>query len=330
MRRLICPYPPNRKVDRVLKQLGEDFGHYDDIHNADNTQEAESESDANDGELADNCEDDASEDAEEVDTAVAGDGNLSIVEVQQRIQDASSQSGEPTQLSVGQAERVHAIRSTIGALQGTIEGLKNQGVLRGVQAMEWELKKVKRRERALLREEPAVAETFVRLRKAEEAAFQERQLIAAQMKQRNKDAAAAIAAHKAAVAELNKTKRKLQELESARQCKHAVKTFTLVALGEGSPNAGGAKARKNRHEVLDRLSRLNTGLSDEQKNDFAWWKDAWDEAMVKLHGANWAATFAGWVTNILDSTDPTAFTNFVYNETVRVLSASTALVVPGA
>ena len=53
MRRLICPYPPNRKVDRVLKQLGEDFGHYDDIHNADNTHEAESESDANDGELAD-------------------------------------------------------------------------------------------------------------------------------------------------------------------------------------------------------------------------------------------------------------------------------------
>ena len=157
----------------------------------------------------------------------------------------------------------------------------------------------------------------MRLRKAEEAAFQERQLIAAQMKQRNKDAAAAIAAHKAAVAELNKTKRKLQELESARQCKHAVKTFTLVALGEGSPNAGGAKARKNRHEVLDRLSRLNTGLSDEQRNDFAWWKDAWDEATVKQHGANWAATFAGWVTNILDSTDPTAFTNFVYKETVR-------------
>ena len=52
--------------------------------------------------------------------------------------------------------------------------------------------------------------------------------------------------------------------------------------------------------------------------------------MVKQHGANWAATFGGWVTNILDSTDPTAFTNFVYNETVRVLSASTALVVPGA
>ena len=171
MRRLICPYPPNRKVDRVLKQLGEDFGHYDDIHNADNTQEAEFESDANDGELADNCEDDASEDAEEVDTAVAGDGNLSIVEVQQRIQDASSQSGEPTQLSVGQAEQVHVIRSTIGALQGTIEGLKNQGVLRGVQAMEAELKKEQRKERELLREEPAVAETLIRLRKAEALAF---------------------------------------------------------------------------------------------------------------------------------------------------------------
>ena len=105
----------------------------------------------------------------------------------------------------------------------------------------------------------------MRLRKAGALEFQQKQLIAAKMKQRHKEAAIAIADRDAAVAELSKTKRKLQELESARQCKHAVKTFTLDALGAGSTNAGGAKARKNRHEVLDRLSRLHAGLSDEQK-----------------------------------------------------------------
>ena len=50
--------------------------------------------------------------------------------------------------------------------------------------------------------------------------------------------------------------------------------LTLDALGEGSPNAGGAKARKNRFEVLDRLSRLKAGLSAGQKNDWSWFKES--------------------------------------------------------
>ena len=74
---------------------------------------------------------------------------------------------------------MHAIRSTIGALQGTIEALKNQGMLRCAQVMEAELKKEQRKERELLRQEPAAAEAFMRLRKAEALEFQQRQLIAA-------------------------------------------------------------------------------------------------------------------------------------------------------
>ena len=170
VKRLICPYPPNAKVDRVLKTLGEDFG-YDSIHNADNTEEREVDSDASDEELPEHCEDDASEDAEEVDTAVAGDGTLSAVAVQQP--GAFNQSEEPTELSVGQAEQVHVIRSTIGALQGTIEALKSMGVLRSVHHIEAELKKEQRKERELLRQEPAVAETCMRLRKAEALEFQQ-------------------------------------------------------------------------------------------------------------------------------------------------------------
>ena len=73
VRRLICPYPPNRRVDRILANLGEDFG-YDDVHNAGYTEEAKDDSEDSDQELSEHySEDDAVEDVEGVATAVAGD-----------------------------------------------------------------------------------------------------------------------------------------------------------------------------------------------------------------------------------------------------------------
>ena len=78
------------------------------------------------------------------------------------------------------------------------------------------------------------------------------------------------------------------------------------------------------------MSRLGSGLPDAQKNDFPWWKDAWDDHMVAQHGANWASTFAGWIQNILIATDSTAFSKFMYDETVRVLQDSKALAAPGS
>ena len=88
-------------------------------------------------------------------------------------------------------------------------------------------------------------------------------------------------------------------------------------------------AKKNRHEVLDRLSRHLSGLSDAHKNDFAWWKDDWDGAMVLEHKHHWAETFAGWAQKILDDPSSNAFSKFMYNETVRVLNGRKALAVPG-
>ena len=187
------------------------------------------------------------------------------------------------------------IRVVIGGLEATLEMLRATAGLRCVQAVEEDLRQWRRRERELMRETPAVADTFLRLRKAEAQEFQAKKLVEMQMKQRRADALKCIADRDAAVAETNRTRRKLQELESARVCKHACKTFTLECLGAGTNNAGGPKAKKNRFEVLDRLSRLRQGLSDAQKNDFPWWKEAWDAAMVAEHGAVWAATFGSWV-----------------------------------
>ena len=70
-------------------------------------------------------------------------------------------------------------------------------------------------------------------------------------------------------------------MESICASRHAIRTFTLEALGEGDGSAGGAKARKSRHEVLDRLARIGAGLSPGQENDWTWFKETWDTEMVK-------------------------------------------------
>ena len=126
------------------------------------------------------------------------------------------------------------------------------------------------------------------------------------MRLRQQDAARAIAERDTAVAEVKKAKRQLAELEHARQCKYACKSFDVEDLGAGDEKAGGAKARKLRHEMLDRLSHPNQGLSPAQRNDFAWWKDAWDGAMVAWYKEAWAETFQGMVQTVLN--DPVSNT----------------------
>ena len=116
-------------------------------------------------------------------------------------------------------------------------------------------------------------------------------------------------------------------MEGIRECKHAVRNFTLADLGEGSNNAGGAKAKMRRFEVLDRLKRLRAGLSPAQKND---WQENWDREMVTAHGQHWASLFAGWMKKVLDDERSNAFSMFVHNETCRVFHGTVALQVPGA
>ena len=78
------------------------------------------------------------------------------------------------------------MRTTIAALESTLDSLKMAGVVRGVQRIEAEIHKARKRERDLVCESPAVAETFLRLRRAEAEEFQQQRLLAAQMNQRKK------------------------------------------------------------------------------------------------------------------------------------------------
>ena len=250
---------------------------------------------------------------------------------------------EHTPPSAAAAEEIHKLKGTMATLEATIAGLRAIGSVRGVQCIELELAKARRQARQLAKEQPAVADAFFRLRRAEDQERLQQMRIANQHRERQKEASKAIQDREAAVAVLRDTKRKIQEMESISACRHAVKTFTLEALGEckrppgkmqcrrpeDNANAGGPKARKNRFEVLDRVARIRAGLSAGQKNDWAWFKEAWDKEMVNQHGANWPSVFARWMQNVVDDECSNAFSKFVYNETCRVFHGTVALHVPG-
>ena len=134
----------------------------------------------------------------------------------------------------------------------------------------------------------------------------------------------------AALAELKKTKKSIKEMENVQASKYALKTYTVDALGAGSQNAGGVKARNKRFEVLDRLAHLKVGLSAGQRNDWQWFKESWDEKMVAEYKGEWPNVFSGWMQALLNDTRSNAFSIFVHDETARVLSGSMALCVPGS
>ena len=90
-----------------------------------------------------------------------------------------------------------------------------------------------------------------------------------------------------------------------------------------------SKGRKKLREVLDRIAWLKAGLSAGQRNDWQWFKEAWDKAMVTEHGADWPEQFATWMQQVLTDPRSNAFSIFVYNETCRVFKGAAALQVPG-
>lgn len=312
--RLITPYPTNKKVDQILEALAEDFYH-DDVHALTNGDDATAVADSDQG---------AS------DSSTDGDDAMICHGADEAAQSSAVDTIEQAELSAEQADEIQKVKSTIDALQATIETLQKIGQVSVVQSAQLQLDKERRKMRKLSQESPAVAESFARLRQAEDQESLRARRLADQHREQQKSIAKAIGDKKAAVAELKQTKRKNQDMESVSASRHALKTFTLEALGEGSTNAGGAKGKKNRHEVLDRLSRIRAGLSAGQKNDWQWFKEAWDKEMVKLHGAGWAKLFAAWMQKTLEDERSNAFSHFVYDETCRVFQNVAALHVPGS
>ena len=85
---------------------------------------------------------------------------------------------------------------------------------------------------------------------------------------------------RAADQEVKRKRAALKDYEEASEVNHAMKTFTPELLGQGQKRGGGVKERRARADCLDRLARLRGGLSANQRNDWAWFKQAWDARMA--------------------------------------------------
>ena len=341
VKRLITPYPKHEKVDQVLENLGEDFYHdsvhrlHDDVvpavaagtDTAELSAVATVDADAQTGESDSTSNDaDSNDEREDFSTlAVAGDDLPAVAAIE-----AKAHWEDRALVCTDADAQVKLVMDRIHALQGHLEGLRVVGCIGDLQCLELELRKERRKLRALTQEHEATFNTFSRIRRAEDLRRLEHDRVTAERKERWRDAQRVIAEEKQAAKNLQVKRRKLQELESVAACKYAVKHFTLEELGKGGKNAGGVKGRKYRWEVLDRLARLKARLSAGQRNDWQWFKEAWDKAMVTQHGADWPELFATWMQKVLTDQRSNAFSIFVYNETCRTFEGAAALQVPGA
>ena len=340
---LIMPYPKNKAVDELLEKMHDDSWDQDEeaswkealgdaeVGGADDGGDAEVGEAGDGGPRSSGGE----SDTDETESGEGGEGD-GLAHDEQEGDVSKLAPREDAVLAAGMSE-VSAVlfqesSSRTEALKAAIAELRPIGAVSAVANLENEIKKERRRVRNLAREDPAVAgalalrDEFLQA----EAWKKQRQLEADRQTQvTTKQVEAALADAKA---KLKKRKSEVQQFECVLAEKAAMKRFTPEVLGQGHPKCGGAQGRKARYEVLDRLAHLGTGLSPPQRNDWAWFKTAWDDKMAAEHGQDWGGVFAGWAQKILEDMGKDAGSNsfsvFVYKETRRCLEGEGVLIVP--
>ena len=107
------------------------------------------------------------------------------------------------------------------------------------------------------------------------------------------------------------------------ESRDALKKYTPKMLGNELSHGGPVKCRELRFDVLDRLLAHSNALTAQQKNHWQWLKREWDAKMAEAHNKAWGKEFAEIVNNLLgelEAGNASAVGDFMYNETIRVLS----------
>ena len=328
VKRLIKPYPSRKEYDDVLEKMGEHFFMGDDEKGylSEDDEAAVAAEDAEEkGEHASD-EEPVDETAQEGGDVPAADSTSSHVDTL-----AAPTAAHALPLTSSEAEMFHKSQALIDSYQQAINEIRPFGAMSAVQSLENELRKERKRQRSICNENPAVADAMLRRRDQERVQELQQQRAAAELNATRVSAASLQKEIADAKELLKKRKAQVLEAENLLEMKHAFKTFSPEMLGHGHAKGAGAAGRKRRHEVLDRMAHTGTGLSAGQKNDWAWFKDSWDEAMLSEHTAEWGGVFAQYIQGILDRLDKgatNAFSLFVQDETKRVLAMVPALQVP--
>ena len=224
--RLITAYPAHKEVDRILERLGEDFYH-DTLQSIDDEDDATVAEKDQEADCSSSDESEQDKPAGHVVAAVAGDelAKLPELAVPAELDEVESEIIETVSLSASQADAVQRAQYTIAGLEATLGGLRAIGSISSVQTIEHELRKEKRRMRQLTTESPAVAEAFLHQRTVEEREFLKRKRLAAEHDERLRVIAKGKAERDAAIADTARLKRSLQDMESIRASRHAIKSY---------------------------------------------------------------------------------------------------------
>ena len=222
----------------------------------------------------------------------------------------------------------------MACLMSVHKELQANGLMKEARAINFAIETERRRMRGLAREDEDVA---LALKSCKGRANEQECAVrhSAQAEHREAETAKRL---KADIAGAEKTLRKkkaaVAALEDILETKYAMKAFTPELLGQGQKKAGGAKAQKVRLDVLERLAHLGAGLTPAQRNDWTWFKTAWDAKMFSEHDHEWPALFAGRMQQVLEElaqeAGSKAFSRFMHQETLRCLSDQDALHISAA
>ena len=317
VRKLIGEYPPKPKYDKVLEKIHE-YSQYIEDEKGYLSDESEAAVAAEDEEEA----------LEKEEYEEDHDSNIKADDVALEAENCGE--GDAVQLLSHEHDCMirHSIER-VDSLKRAIEEVNAQGLMNAAGSLESELRKEKKRQRCLRAEDPAVAEGLRRQHELEEQNLRMQRRAAAELQEASQMSKDLKRALNEANAKLKRRKQEIAQIEAAIESEHHLKTFAVESLGKGG---GKGQQRKRRHEVMDRVSRCGTGLSASQRNDFTFFKEAWDDKMLQEHGGNWGGVFAGYMQGVIDKLKdgvPNAFSTFMHDETVRCLGDVLALQVPG-
>ena len=186
------------------------------------------------------------------------------------------------------------------------------------------LAKEEKRFRAIRKESPAVVAAMERRQVQERAELVRRRLEIKELNEGKRKLADLEREKKETAARVQGVKQEMKKALRDFEDVYTSRSYSVEDLGEGkTTQQDRKKAKKNRMAVLDKLSRVGAGLSPEQMNDFAWFKESWDKANEERYGADWPAKFAEFMQGVHNSNDSgvrNAFSVFMHAETQRCLS----------
>ena len=226
-----------------------------------------------------------------------------------------------------QAEMLQASVERTDILTKVANELSAVGALSAASGLHMEQDKERRRRRALCKEHPAVAVALLAHDERVEAERREEERRLRELNERQLTLQGLKTHIDKAKDALKKRKAEVLTLECLVECKHALKSFTPELLGHDQHNNGGGKAKKLRLEVMNRISCLGAGLTPTQRNDWTWFKEAWDKKMSLAHPGTWGGTFAGWMQKVVEDLHDNAgaLSQFVALETRRCFADEPAL-----